>query len=607
MNSIKPITGVWPDAKNYLQAEGTDHIAANEMLTLPQLFQSRVKRSPDKTAYTEYDIHKNEWVSKTWSEVGEGVNLWMQALSQESLKPGDRVAIRHRNSINWVMFDQAAMALGLVVVPLYTDDRPDNIAYILEHAEISLMFLESTDQWTSLKEHHNNLPLLERVVIEDIGESGKLEKDTKAIMLDKWLDNGKGVSVEQVQSEPDSLATIVYTSGTTGRPKGVMLSHKNITSNVQSCLSRAAVYPTDKCLSFLPLSHAFERTIGYYLSIAASMHVVYNRSVPELADDLVIHKPTILVSVPRIFERVYGKINASLEAGSDLKKSLFNTTVKTGWDRFEHQQGRGQWRPGFLLWPILDKLVASKVRSKLGGNLRFALSGGAPLPASVSKIFIGLGVNIIQGYGLTETSPVISASALESNYPASIGYPVSGVEVAIGENKELLARGDNIMLGYLKNEEATAETISEKDGWLHTGDQAEVRNGSLYIIGRIKEIIVLSNGEKVPPADMESAIVEDALFEQVIVLGEQKPFLSAVVVLNEELKEGVNVSDEEVLIERISAKLKAFPGYAQIRKVTIAAEPWTVENGLITPTMKIKRNNITDKYKMQIDEMYKGH
>ncbi len=607
MNSIKPITGVWPEVKDYLDADGTDHIKAEDMLTLPQLFQSRVKQSPDKTAYTEYDTHKNEWVSKTWSEMGKDVQSWMQAFATEGLKPGDTVAIRHSNSIKWVLFDQAAMALGLVVVPLYAEDRPDNVAYMLGHAEVKLMFLESTDQWISMKEHYDDLPLLKRIVIEDVGESGSIEENDRVIMLDKWLKTGEDGSIEKVAIETGQLATIVYTSGTTGRPKGVMLSHKNIVSNVRSGLARIAVYPTDKCLSFLPLSHALERSIGYYLTMAAGAHVVYNRSVPELAEDLVIHKPTILISVPRIFERVYGKINAQLEAGSNLKKKLFNATVKTGWDRFQYQQGRGQWRAGFLLWPILDKLVASKVRNKMGGNMRFAISGGAPLPASVSKVFIGLGINIVQGYGLTESSPVISCSALESNYPASIGYPLTGIEVSIGDNKELLARGDNIMLGYLKNEEATAETITAEDGWLQTGDQAEVRDGALYIIGRIKEIIVLSNGEKVPPADMESAIAEDPLFEQIIVLGEQKPYLSAIVVLNEELREGIDVADTDALLARIAAKLKAFPGYAQVREMTIATEPWTVENGLITPTLKIKRNNIMDKYEQQIAEMYEGH
>ena len=606
MSSIKAITTGWPSATNYLHAAGTDHLNEDEMRSLPELFRSRVKRTPDKTAYTQFDPITNDWKSFTWGEISDGVQRWMNALKNEQLSSGDCVAIRHSNGVDWVHFDQAAMALGLVVVPLYSDDRPDNVAYILNHADIKLMFVESTDQWMCLDSHHNDLPQMKRVIISGQGDTGECPPDERITMLDVWLAAAGNKKLEGLSPDPESMATIVYTSGTTGRPKGVMLSHKNITSNVRASLARVAVYPTDKSLSFLPLSHTLERTIGYYFAVASGVHVVYNRSVPELAEDLVLHKPTILVSVPRIFERVYGKINAQLEAGSSLKKKLFNATVNIGWDKFEHSQGRGSWRPGFIFWPILDKIVASKVRNKLGGNMRFALSGGAPLPASVSRVFIGLGIDIFQGYGLTESSPVISASALEYNYPASIGSPVEGIEVAIGDNKELLARGDNIMLGYLKNEQATRETITE-DGWLRTGDQAEIRDGSIYITGRIKEIIVLSNGEKVPPADMETAIVEDALFEQVIVLGEQKSFLSALVVLNEDIAKDVDVSDEAAMLRRISDKLQAFPGYAQVRKMSILSEAWTVENGLITPTMKVKRNNIMDKYKSQIDAMYEGH
>jgi long-chain acyl-CoA synthetase len=262
--------------------------------------------------------------------------------------------------------------------------------------------------------------------------------------------------------------------------------------------------------------------------------------------------------------------------------------------------------------------VASKVRAKLGGNLRFALSGGAPLPLSVARIFVGLGVDMIQGYGLTESSPVITVNTVEYFRPDSIGLPIIDVEIKIGKNDELLARGPNIMRGYWKNEKATQEAI-DKDGWLHTGDQACIKNEFVYITGRIKEIIVLANGEKVPPSDMESTIAGDALFEQCMVFGEQKPYLSALVVLNTKIWEDVKKQHgysfdnlqspevEEYLLSRIVAMITGFPGYAQIHKITPMFESWTVENGLATPTMKIKRNKVVERFQKEINSMYTGH
>ncbi|HIB85545.1 MAG TPA: long-chain fatty acid--CoA ligase, partial [Chromatiaceae bacterium] len=276
----------------------------------------------------------------------------------------------------------------------------------------------------------------------------------------------------------------------------------------------------------------------------------------------------------------------------------------------------------FLLHGLLDTLVGRKIRQKLGGQLRFAISGGAPLPPAISQVFIGLGVNIVQGYGLTESSPVISVDTLEHNIPASIGLPLHGVEVKIGDKQELLARGPNIMQGYWKNPQAT-EAIIDQDGWLHTGDQARIDDaGFIYIIGRLKEIIVLANGEKVPPADMEAAITEDPVFEQCLVLGEQRAYLSALVVLEPTAWQTVakqqgfdlsnpNVLQQEavknVLLERIQEHICHFPGYANIRQVTLTLEPWNVENGLLTPTMKLKRQQICQFLQQDINDMYVGH
>jgi long-chain acyl-CoA synthetase len=440
-------------------------------------------------------------------------------------------------------------------------------------------------------------------------------RDPKLVLAEDWLPTEADAFVA-IEVQPNSLATIVYTSGTTGRPKGVMLSHRNILSNAASALQTFKVYPHDRFLSFLPLSHMLERMSGYYLPIMAGATVAYARSVALLAEDLLSQQPTILISVPRIYERVYGRINEQLAAGSPIKRKLFNLATSVGWSRFEYQQARGPWKPSMLLWPVLEKLVAGKIMSKLGGRLRTAIAGGAALSPEISKVFIGLGLPILQGYGLTETSPLLTVNRLESNEPASVGQAAPGTELKVGENNVLLARGPQVMLGYWNNPTATAGVLSA-DGWFNTGDQVRIEpSGHVYITGRVKDIIVLANGEKIPPVDMELAIISDPLFEQVMVLGEGKPYLSVLTSLNMEqwgklaaaanfTLDNPNVATvHKILLERISVRLSGFPGYAQIRRVAATVMPWTVDNGFLTPTLKVKRPKVLEHFADEITALY---
>jgi long-chain acyl-CoA synthetase len=400
-----------------------------------------------------------------------------------------------------------------------------------------------------------------------------------------------------------------------------MLSHNNFLWNVWASLKMIDFYPDDRMLSFLPLSHALERTGGYYLPVIAGSSVAFARSVLQLADDLLTIKPTILISVPRIFERVYGRIQEKLHAGPAISRKLFESAVNIGYRRFEQRQGRADWSPSLLAWPILEKLVAKKVQARLGGRLRFAVSGGAPLSAEIARHFIGLGINIQQGYGLTETSPVITANSMENNVPASVGVPIEGVEIRVGEHDELLTRSRCVMMGYWNQPEATRDVI-EPDGWLHTGDQVKIENGHVFITGRLKDIIVMANGEKVPPADMEMAIALDGIFDQVMVLGEGRPYLTALVVLNtDELSRlatelGLDPNSNELLsddrinqeiLKRINDQLQDFPGYAQIRRVGLIREPWDIDSGFMTPTMKLRRARIMNRYGDLIESLYEGH
>lgn len=592
-------------------ATNTDFISIAAAGTLGGLLRERAKRSPDAIAYRDFNLDSQTWIDRTWRDVEQEAARWQAGFKRQGLKSGDRVALILRNCSHWAAFDLAALGLGLVVVPVYVEDRPENSAYCLNDSGAKLLFLEGAEHWQRLKPVLGLMPQIERfVTLRKVSDD-----EPRLVCASDWLQATSDAYIA-IPLEPGSLATIVYTSGTTGRPKGVMLSHHNILSNVWSALQTFAIYPSDRFLSFLPLSHMLERMSGYYLAIMAGATVAYARSVALLAEDLLSQQPTILVSVPRIYERVYTRINEQLAIGSPIKRKLFQLAASVGWARFEYQQKRGPWMPSFLLWPILEKLVAGKIMARLGGRLRTAIAGGAALAPDISKVFIGLGLPILQGYGLTETSPLLTVNRAADNQPASVGQAAPGTELKVGDNNVLLARGPQVMLGYWNNPEAT-QAILSADGWLNTGDQARIDpSGHVYITGRIKDIIVMANGEKLPPVDMELAIISDSLFEQAMVLGEGKPYLAALVSLNLEqwhklaTQSGFaadNPNTEAVhklLLERIAARLNSFPGYAQIRRIAATLTPWSVDSGFLTPTLKVKRVKVLEHFNRDIAALY---
>jgi long-chain acyl-CoA synthetase len=599
-------------------AKQLDVIAPEAARTLDGLFAARVQRSRDTVAYINFDDASHSWKEYTWGDMEGLVGRWQAALAREDLEPGDRVAIMMRNSIWWIIFDQAAMGLGLVTVPLYTSDRPDNIAYIVQDSGARVLFFEDQETWDGFNDVMPKLGGVVRAVcLKPLSEG---DHDPRLVSADNWVaDNGE--EGKHINSDGGKLASIIYTSGTTGRPKGVMLSHSNMLENAYAAAQCFPIYTDDLLLSFLPMSHTLERTCGYYGTVMSGAQVAFARSVQHLAEDLLAIRPTVLISVPRIYERVDAAIKHKLHAGPVFRRRLFEFATDVGWARFEHQQKRGPWRLRLLLWPILRRLVAAKVMARLGGRLRAAICGGAALPPDVAKLFIGLGLPVVQGYGLTETSPVVSTNRIYDNVPASIGKPIPGVKVKIGEKDALLVKGPNVMLGYWNKPDATRDIFTE-DGWLDTGDTARMDgDGRLYITGRLKEIIVLSNGEKVPPVDMETAIQRDPLFEQVMVMGEHKPYLAVFVVLNKEqwakvaAEHGVDAKStsvlqsdqvEEIVLERVSAQIHEFPGYAQVRRAAVMPEPWTIENAMLTPTMKVKRAKVMEAYQTDYQRIYPG-
>ena len=592
-------------------------ILLEEAPTLAALFRERVKRSAKRKAYVQYDPNSDRWREYSWQETADQVSRWQQAMRDSGLKAGDRVMIMCHNAWEWVICDQATLGLGLVLVPVFMNDRAENIAWIARDCSASLLVIEGEEQWRTLAPVVDELETLHSIVALKpfTAEHPKLHR------LDQWLAGESGELAEE-ESAPGELATIVYTSGTTGRPKGVMLSHHNILWNIHAALKLFEIGADNLFLSFLPLSHTFERTVGYYLPLVCGCTIAYNRSIPQLAEDLALIRPTLLISVPRIFERIYGRIMEKLGKESPLKQKLFLRAIEVGWSKFQYDQGRRGWSPRLLFHPLLDRLVGAKVRARLGGRLRFTVCGGAALSPDVARLFIGLGIPVQQGYGLTETSPVIAANPLEDNIPASVGLPLPGTEVKLGEGGELLTRSPSVMLGYWNNPEATMEMIDTK-GWLHTGDRARIDDSNhIYITGRLKEIIVLATGEKVPPADMENAIVLDPLIEQAMVVGEGRPYLAVLVVLNPQafraLADELNLDSEDkrtlndprlhdAVLERVRRQTETFPGYAQINRAAILDEPLTPENGLLTPTLKLRRNRILDQYSGEVSTLYAGH
>ncbi|SDP22760.1 AMP-dependent synthetase/ligase [Desulforhopalus singaporensis] len=594
--------------------EVVDYISPESCSTLPGLFLERVARSPEKTAYTYYDKNVQQWIDITWAKMQHMVARWRFALQHENLQPKDRVGVMLANSPHWVAYEQAALSLGLSVVPLYVNDRPENIGYILRDTSTKILLCPGDSYYSHLASELEQVPSLQRIITLD--DCRYQKNKPQLACASTWLPPDSQI-LPKFTPEIEKIATIVYTSGTTGPPKGVMLSHTNILENCYNGLQCMDILPSDRFLSFLPLSHMLERTAGYYLPMMAGSSVAYCRSIVDLAEDLATVKPTVLVAVPRIFEKIYSGIQTKIASEPDIKQKLFHTAVECGWKSFLLSQGRGSWSSILLAKPLLDLLVGSKVRARLGNRLRVVITGGAPLSENISRFFIGLGLPLYQGYGLTETSPIVSVNRQDDNRPDGVGRPLPGVGVKIGENNELLVKGTCVMLGYWNNEQATAAAIDE-NGWLYTGDKAELSNGHIRITGRLKEILVLSNGEKVAPTDMELAISIDPLFETTMVVGEGRPYLTLLCVLNRHLweelanKSGLSPAEEslktpetkKIILNRIEKLLVNFPGYAFIKDVNLSLSPWTVEDGLLTPTLKVKRKVVEKRMEREIATMY---
>ncbi|HZR72509.1 long-chain fatty acid--CoA ligase [Bradyrhizobium sp.] len=598
------------------QADRVDLISREEAGTLPGLFTERVERSPDGIAYCE---HRNgRWEELTWREMAQRVAGLRGALARSGLRRGDRAAVLLPNGTDWVTFDLAATANGVITVPLYSNDSAENTAFVLADSGARLCLLDSAARWSTIAPLVDANSALEHVWVREgldrvtVLPSGHRELST---LHDALAQSDPDSS--PLRCAPQDVATIIYTSGTTGRPKGVMLTHAAILWNVEANSKLIPPLVSDVYLSILPLAHAFERTEGYYLPMMAGSRVVYARSVEQLPEDLKTIRPTVLVAVPRLYERIYEVVRREIDA-RPLIRRIVVLAARLGWELSEFQHGRGP-APHLLartmLWPLLERFVARPILAAFGGRLRVAMSGGAALPISVAEFLVGLGLPIVEGYGLTEAGPVVASRAIEGSLPGSAGRPLDGLEVRLGEQSELLVRSPSVMRGYWQNEQATADAVSP-DGWLRTGDIAEIRNGSIFITARLKEIIVLSTGEHVPPSAVEAAIQNDPMFEQVCVVGDQRPCVVAVLVLDREAwlrlarERAIDPADLDgsaaidTILSRIAAQTRSLPAIWQVRAVHAITTPWTIDDGSLTPTLKVKRRVIEARFEKQIDFVY---
>lgn len=594
-----------------------NNIGGELYMTLISMFDQSVQQFGDKPALS----HKPKggtYQDKTYSEFGNSVNAFSKGLNALGVEKEDRIAILSENRPEWAISDFGILKAGGINVPMFSTLTPAQVGYILNDSGAKIICVSTKSQLDKVFEIRDGVETLEQIILYDSSEE---ELPEGVIEFNEVCELGKEVDELNIDVNEEDIATIIYTSGTTGNPKGVMLTHTNFLSNYNACKSLIDVSDSDVLLSFLPLSHVFERLGGHYVPIFSGAKIAYAESTFTVAQNMQDVSPTVMLSVPRLYETMHDRVLRAVEAGSPLKQKIFHWGVSVGSAVSSAiQQGK---KPSALLQlkqSIADKLVFAKLKTATGGRLRFFVSGGAALPQSIAEFFHAAGILILEGYGLTETSPVISM-----NYPdkwkfGTVGAPVPGIEVNIAEDGEILTRGPHVMKGYFNNEEATTEVINE-DGWFHTGDIGVIDEGGfIKITDRKKNIIVLSNGKNVAPQPLESQLVQSPYIDQIMLVGNERKNVAALIVPNfDALKtwageNDVEASDilemlktrevQQLIQQEIRERLSDFADFEQVRRFVLLEKEFSQEEDEMTPTLKLKRNIIMEKYADVIEGMY---
>ncbi len=598
--------------------------------TIPELFLQLVDRFP---AEPERRAHKPAFLVKraghyrpvTYAELAALVYRCAAGLLRLGVGPGDRVGIVSENRLEWVVADLAIAGIGAVSVPVFPTLTGEQIAYILDHSQAVAAFLSNRFQWQKLRPVMSSIGYLQHLILfsEEPGvpvlQWQEFLGSAPAGQLPRWEQEYR----ERAASvQPDALLTLIYTSGTTGVPKGVMLTHRNVVENVKAALRAVPIDSSDVLLSYLPLSHSYERTTGYYSAFAAGATIAFAESIETVARNLTEVRPTVMTSVPRLFERARARVMATLAQQPRLRQRIALWALDVGRRAWHERQRRGRLSATTAAQlRFADRLVLRKLRERFGGRLRFFVSGGAALPVDVAEFFFAIGIPILEGYGLTEAAPVLTVNRLDDIELGTVGKPLDNVEIRLAEDGEILARGPNIMRGYWRDPEATAEAI-DSEGWLHTGDiGCWSARGNLIITDRKKHIFVSSGGKNIAPQPIEQLLCQSPYIDQCLLIGDGRPYCTALIVPDFEAltayaaEHGIAESSTEALVqhpaiqELIQRELdrlqRPLARYERVRRFTLLPKPFSIESGELTPTLKIRRSVVERNYAELIEAMYR--
>lgn len=583
------------------------------MKTLTNLSLENSDKYPadKKIFFTKED--DGTYSSVDYKSFTENISSLIHFFNFHNLKRGDKVTILSDNRYEWAAVDFACMFAGLVSVPSYVSLNPEQIKYILNDAEVKIIFVMNKFMLDKIKKIKNEVPSLK--IIVSFNELPEELLSTDIINYSAIRKNfAASADLKNLSSKvnEDDLLTIIYTSGTTGNPKGVMLSHKNIYTNIKACMKVLQINEQDRFLSFLPYCHAYERTAGYYLALFSGAEIFFAKNIDTISAQMPEANPTILICVPRLLEKMYVKIADSPNALTGFKKKISSWAINMALER--------KVKPHSFKWNIAYKLVYKKIAAKTGGELRLMCSGGGALNKNISEFFIYMGVCVIEGYGMTEHSPVISVNPPDKNKPGTVGPALNGVESKIAEDGEILVKSNSNMLGYYKHPEETAKTII--NGWLHTGDiGVKDSEGYIKITDRKKELFKTSGGKYIAPAQIEEMLKQLNYIEQILIIGNERMYVTSLIVpqiehlkvlankLKIDYKEEKELHINKEILKEIEKDInlvqKNLATYEKVRRFALLEKPFTIEDNEMTPTMKIKRRVVEEKYKDLIEKMYK--
>lgn len=594
--------------------------------SIPDMLRSNVKEFSSRLAlkYRKQGV----FVTLTYAAYYERVLMVSRGLVKMGVKPGDRIAILSENRAGWVIADMGILSTGAVTVPIYPTNTPEQIEYMINHSGAKIVFVSGKFQYSKLLKVREAMPGLELVVSLErfLGDpSFPVTTFYQLSEIDSPItpEEKKEIEARIDQVKPDDMLTLIYTSGTTGVPKGVMLSHNNILTNIESLTEKSGVSNGNEVLlSFLPLSHILERTAGYYMTIRNGSLIAFADSIEKVPENMMEIRPTVMISVPRLFEKIYHRIFENAHQMPAVKKALFHWAVDIGKKYVAATYIDKQ--PSSLLnvkYSIADRLIFSKVRAKFGGNMKMFCCGGAPLDKTINEFFWVIGIPIFEGYGLTETSPALCFNNFEHIRFGSIGVPLKQTEFKIAEDGEIMVKGPQVMLGYYNDPAATAEAI--QDGWFKTGDIGHIEDGFIYITDRKKELIITAGGKNIAPQPLENELKMITYVSSAFVYGDRKPYLTALIVPNMERmlefakEKHLNFFEMEDLVmneqiqklfeQRLAEINSHLPPYETIKKFVLLPHDFSIDGGELTPTLKLRRKVIYEKYKQRIEDLYIDH